>query len=186
MLYLSGGKLHGMDQHRAARLYLSALYQKAWNAPMPELLKKPSGQPCFPVPGRFCSLTHTSQAAFCALSDAPIGLDAEPETRAVSPRLAGKILSPEELSQYESAEDPRLCLLTFWVLKEAYVKYTGEGLPGVTKALPFELSGPRPRLSVSPDVGLHFTLLRSCGHLLAVCSPRPDPPAFWDGIACSP
>ena len=57
--------------------------------------------------------------------------------------MAEKILSPGELSQYRSAEDPRLALLTFWVLKEALAKSTGEGLHGYPNHTNFSLDDPR-------------------------------------------
>lgn len=178
MLYLSGGALRGADQHEAVRAYLGALYQKVWGEPIPPVEKRPTGQPYFPVEGRFCALTHTKLGAFCALSDHPVGLDAEQEDRAVSLSLAEKILAPEELVQFQAAPDPRLCLLTFWVLKEAYVKYTGQGLRGQMKAFPFDLSGSRPYLRLPEGERLYFTLLHRHGHLLALCSPDRDPPQF--------
>ena len=82
---------------------------------------------------------------FCALSRKPIGIDAEEMDREVCPALADKILSPSERLQWEAAPDKNLALLTFWVLKEAQVKLTGEGLRGYPKDTEFTLSDPRVR-----------------------------------------
>ena len=170
MIYLAGGALHGRDPHEAVRQELAALYLAVTGEEMPPLVRAPGGKPQFSAGPLHCSLTHTRQAAFCALSDRPIGLDGEPLDRRVSPALAERMLLPEELAQYRRAADPRRCLLTFWVLKEAYVKYTGQGLPGFMTAGPFTLDPPE-----GPQK-LRFTLLTREGHILALCTPLSEPP----------
>ena len=57
--------------------------------------------------------------------------------------LAEKILSPGERVQFDAAPDKRRALLTFWVLKEARVKRTGEGLRGYPNKTDFSLDDPR-------------------------------------------
>lgn len=173
MLYLAGGALLGRDPHEAVRQELAKLYRAVMGEEMPPLARDPGGKPQFSAGPLHCSLTHTRQAAFCALSDRPLGLDGEPLDRRISPALAERILLPEELAEYHRAADPRRCLLTFWVLKEAYVKYTGQGLPGLMTAGPFTLAsseGPR---------GLRFSLLTREGHILALCSPLTEAPRLF-------
>lgn len=143
---------------------------------MPSLTAEASGKPHFAEGDLHCSLTHTKEAAFCALSDRPLGLDAEPLGRIVSPALAHRILLPEELTQYEKAPDPARCLLSFWVLKEAYVKYTGRGLSGLMAAGPFDWEAPR--LLTHPGPAPHFTLLTRDTHLIALCRPADEAPCF--------
>ena len=50
-----------------------------------------------------------------------------------------------ERQQYDGAEDKRLALLTFWVLKEAQAKCTGEGLKGYPNHTQFMLTDLRVR-----------------------------------------
>ena len=80
---------------------------------------------------------------FCALSDRPIGIDAEELNRDVNLKLADRILSPFELEQYQQAEDKRLALLKFWVMKEAQAKLTGEGIKFHPTHTNFSLDDPR-------------------------------------------
>ena len=101
MLYLSGGSHLEQDTHRSARRYLAELYSGVFQNPMPPLEKTAAGKPV--LPGCFCSLTHTKRGTFCALSDRPVGVDAEDVSRRLSPALAKKILSPGELDQYSGA-----------------------------------------------------------------------------------
>ena len=57
--------------------------------------------------------------------------------------LAEKLLSSTELEQFQQAEDPRLALLKFWVLKEAAGKCTGEGMQLWPNHTNFSLDDPR-------------------------------------------
>ena len=89
------------------------------------------------------SISHTKQMAFCALSEKPVGIDAEPLDRSLDLRLADKILSPSERIFYDAARDKQQTLLRFWVLKEAAAKLTGEGLRGYPNHTEFSLNDPR-------------------------------------------
>lgn len=175
MLFISGGLHLSPDPHESVRLYLQALYESITGSPMPPILREPGGKPYFAEGKLFCSLTHTKTAAFCALSDQPVGLDAEALSRQVSPNLAGKILSPVEYTQWEVSRNPQKALLSFWVLKEAYVKYTGEGLRKPFQEISFDLDSLQ---LLAPKEPLNFTLLKEAGHLLAVCATSQEPPIF--------
>ena len=71
-----------------------------------------------------------------------MGIDAEELDRPVRLSLAEKILSPGEMEQFNRAEDKRRALLTFWVLKEAGAKRSGEGLTGFPNHTSFRLNDP--------------------------------------------
>lgn len=116
--------------HQAGRRLLAALWQRCSREPMPELAVSPRGKPYFPNSHWHFSISHTHRHAFCILSTQPVGLDAEEKTRVVSPRLASKLLSPREQEGYLLSGDKEAYLLKLWVLKEASVKLTGEGLRG--------------------------------------------------------
>jgi phosphopantetheinyl transferase len=89
------------------------------------------------------SISHTKRRVFCALSEKPVGIDAEEMDRRVSLRLADQILSPGERALYDAAEDKRAALLRLWVLKEASVKLSGEGLRGFPNTTNFSPDDPR-------------------------------------------
>ena len=125
--------LAGRTGHEAGRALLAALYREETGHELP------------PIPGsdRHFSISHTPRHAFCALSRREIGIDAEELDRNVNLALAEKILSPNEKAQFDAAPDKRRALLTFWVLKEARVKRTGEGLRGYPNKTDFSLDDPR-------------------------------------------
>lgn len=130
------------EGHEAGRRLLKELC----GGTLPEIRILGRGKPVFAdIPLHF-SISHTRRHAFCVLSDTPVGLDAEELDRNIRPDLAEKILSPGELAQYRRAADKRLALLTFWVLKEADAKRTGEGLRGYPNGTDFSLDDPRVRI----------------------------------------
>ena len=109
---------------------------------MPEISIAAGGKPYFQDSPCYFSITHTKKHAFCALSSHKIGIDAEELDRRIHLKLAEKVLSPGEYAQFEQSEDPGKTLLTFWVLKEAQVKLTGEGLRGYPNHTNFTLPHP--------------------------------------------
>ncbi len=143
MLALEYRKFDGKSGHAAGRILLQEMVESYTHAPMPEIAVTQRGKPYFPDSRLHFSISHTKYHVFCALSDKPIGMDAEELDRNISLQLADKILSPEERTQYEYAPDRRLALLTFWVLKEADAKCTGAGLQGYPNHTVFSLDDPR-------------------------------------------
>lgn len=132
--------------HAAGRRLLAELYRQRTGGALPRILLTDTGKPYWPDSNLHFSITHTRRHVFCAIDDGPIGIDAEELDRDIDLRLAQKILSPGELRQFRQAPDPKRALLTFWVLKEAQVKCTGEGLRGYPKYTDFSLDDPRVKI----------------------------------------
>jgi len=135
--------LHGRSGHEAGRELLARLYREETGAELPEILIEPKGKPYFADSHYYFSISHTKNHAFCALSEKNVGLDAEELTRKVHFALAEKVFSPSERAQYEAATDKIRAFLTFWVLKEAEAKLTGEGLRIYPNHTNFSLDDPR-------------------------------------------
>ena len=134
--------LDGRTGHEAGRMLLAKLYRQTTGKNLPEIRVTDRGKPYFPHSPWHFSISHTRRHAFCALSLTPVGIDAEEMDRKIDLRLADKILSPGERAQYDAAEDKRLALLKFWVLKEAAAKLSGEGLRGYPNKTDFRLDDP--------------------------------------------
>ena len=143
MFTLEYRKIPPGEGHPAGRVLLKEMTESLTHAPMPRIQIAERGKPFFETGSPHFSISHTKRHVFCALSDQPIGIDAEEADREIRLELAQKILSPGELAQYEAAEDKRLALLTFWVLKEAQAKCGGSGLQGYPNHTDFSLNDPR-------------------------------------------
>lgn len=141
-MILRSCELNGRSGHDAGRMLLAEMYP---GETLPPIAIGERGKPCFVDSPWHFSISHTPRHAFCALSERPIGIDAEEADRDINLKLAEKILSPSEKVQFDEAEDKRLALLTFWVLKEAAAKLTGEGLKGFPNHTNFTLDDPRVR-----------------------------------------
>ena len=139
-------ELNGKTGHEAGRELLASLYRAETGENLPEIRVTDRGKPYFVAGKWHFSISHTSHHAFCALSERPVGIDAEELDRNINLRLADRILSPGERAQFDAAADKRLALLTFWVLKEAAVKLSGEGLRGYPNHTDFSLDDPRVRI----------------------------------------
>jgi len=136
-------ELSGRTGHEAGRQLLAALYREATGESLPEIRVTDRGKPYFPDSPWHFSISHTPKHAFCVLSENHVGLDAEEMGRKINLRLAEKILSPGEKRQFDAAPNKEKALLTFWVLKEAAAKLSGEGLRGYPNHTNFSLEDPR-------------------------------------------
>ena len=142
-MILASCPLDGLTGHEAGRKLLAQLYRQETGEDLPPIRKLPRGKPCFEEGDWYFSISHTPKHAFCALSKHNVGIDAEELDRKINLRLAEKILSPGEKQQFDAARNKERALLTFWVLKEAAAKLSGEGLRGYPNHTNFSLDDPR-------------------------------------------
>ena len=136
-------ELSGRTGHEAGRALLAELYRKTVGEDLPPIAIAEKGKPYFPDSDWHFSISHTKNHAFCVLSRKNVAIDAEELDRKVQLKLADKIFSPAERAQYDAAPDKIRAFLTFWVLKEADAKLTGEGLRLYPNHTNFSLDDPR-------------------------------------------
>lgn len=136
-------ELAGRTGHDAGRQLLAKLYRQETGEDLPEICVTDRGKPYFPDSPWHFSISHTPKHAFCVLSRNNVAIDAEELDRKIKLSLAEKVLSSEEKRQFDTAENKEKALLTFWVLKEAAVKLSGEGLRGYPNHTHFSLDDPR-------------------------------------------
>ena len=137
--------LEGRTGHEAGRALLAELYRRETGRNLPPIVTNPRGKPFFAESPWHFSISHTQKHAFCVLDRENIAVDGEELDRRVDLRLSERILSPGERAQFAAAADQQRALLTFWVLKEAAAKLSGEGLRGFPNHTDFSLKDPRVR-----------------------------------------
>ena len=140
---LASCELNGRSGHEAGRALLEALYREATGLPLPPIMPGEWGKPYFVDSSWHFSISHTKNHAFCVLARENVAIDAEELNRPINGKLAERILSPTEKAQYDAAPDKTKALLTFWVLKEAAAKLSGQGLRGYPNDTAFSLDDPR-------------------------------------------
>ncbi len=80
------------------------------------------------------NLSHCREAAICAISDRPIGVDIE-SVRPYQKSLAEYTMNDSELQQIQQSPDPAMAFTRFWTMKEALQKLSGEGITNHMKAV---------------------------------------------------
>lgn len=155
-------KLYGAKNCSATELLFYILAEKYGLSPLPELARTKDGKPYFPsLPSLCFNLSHTGPYTLCAVSSKPVGVDIEQirPRRNTLPRYA---FTPEEYAQYEALGSDWSAFYTLWTKKEAWCKYTGEGLRRSWGVAP-------------PASGLFFGTYTGSGWRAAVCGEEAPP-----------
>ena len=97
-------------------------------SPLPELARTDLGKPFFPaLPHIQFSISHNKSIILCAVSAKPVGVDIE-DIRPRRESLPQYALTEGEFSRYQSLGGDWPAFYTLWTRKEAWCKYTGQGL----------------------------------------------------------
>ena len=84
------------------------------------------------------NLSHSGDFLLLAVGECPVGADIEKITR-ILPKTLKQYFSQEEQTLVE--KEGKKTFFEFWTKKESYVKYTGEGIKGLSKVIyPEELA----------------------------------------------
>ncbi len=87
------------------------------------------GKPCFLLhPEIEFNLSHSGDYVILAVSGIPVGIDIQEKKVTDIDKLGKKVFSPEAYRAFLTHEDRQEEFFREWVLKESYVKWTGEGL----------------------------------------------------------
>ncbi len=128
------------DSERAKREFSDAL---SLGGAKYSIGKEPGGKPFLTAEGEnkeysFVSVTHTKNVFIAAAASCPIGIDAEfPPSLKRAERIAERYFSPAEKEKLKKAADEEAFTKLFariWTKKEAYSKFTGEGLSAALAA----------------------------------------------------
>ncbi|MFD5185888.1 4'-phosphopantetheinyl transferase family protein [Streptomyces sp. NPDC058372] len=140
----------------------------------------PHGRPAVPGPGLHFSLSHSGELVLLAFAATPVGIDVEQALGAAAVDDVLASLHPrEQLELVGHTPATRAeAVLRCWTRKEAYLKGTGEGLPGGPKRT-YVGTGPQPagvpgwRLSdVTVDPGHAAAIAVWTGDAMGDASPR--------------
>ncbi|MGN0281598.1 MAG: 4'-phosphopantetheinyl transferase family protein [Prevotella sp.] len=73
------------------------------------------------------NLSHCAKAVVCVVADSPVGIDVE-ETCRYKDSLAHYAMNEKEYEEINNSDNPAETFIRLWTMKEALLKYTGEGL----------------------------------------------------------
>ena len=130
-------------------------------SPLPTLARTELGKPWFPaLPQIQFSISHSKELILCALSERPVGVDIE-DIRPRRDPLPKYALTEAEYNSYLALGGDWPAFYTLWTRKEAWCKYTGQGL--------------KPLWGQSPPEDLHYGAYAGDGWRAAVCGEEAAP-----------
>lgn len=99
-------------------------------APQMQILRTEKGKPYVPEEtGIFLSASHSENLFVCLIGDRPLGIDLQHERRIDPEKIAARYFTEEEVELVRRQGKPAFFRL--WTRKEAFSKYTGNGLADV-------------------------------------------------------
>lgn len=170
------------EGHQRAYQLLQWQYEMLTAQAMPPIVTLPGGKPAWKGGELYFNVSHTRTMAVCAISDGPVGVDAE-FIRSVSLGFFLKILSPQERRWVLRQPDQKAAMIALWTLKESYVKFTGQGLKGVSKTVHFALEDAIV-LPEAPEV--QFGTMPKDGCMIAWCTGQKQAPQWTHCRAVPP
>ena len=107
-----------------------------------EIKRTALGKPYIDYP-LYIGVTHTDSVVIVAIDEKSFGIDAENIARSMQRQdsIAGRFFTENERRFVEKSADKESAFLEIWVKKEAYVKFTGEGVPAMKNCDVTLLSG---------------------------------------------
>ena len=137
--------LYGIQDAPPLSLLSYALDREAGLAALPEIARTEQGKPYFPKrPDLQFSWSHSGSYVLLALSRRPVGIDIE-RVRPRRESLPRYVFPEEELAEYRAMGGDWPAFYTLWTRKEAWCKYTGEGLGRSLRQTPPKLPVCLPR-----------------------------------------
>jgi phosphopantetheinyl transferase len=97
------------------------------------------GKPWIPaLPGWHFNISHSGSLVACAVARIPVGLDLEHQRPGKDRgEVAERFFSPAECTEIRAAADPGERFYQYWSLKEAWLKWRGWGLRGLSRVPEF-------------------------------------------------
>lgn len=123
-----GSQQHKIEKAATYILLTESLKKSGLYSGLPVIAYAADGKPYLEnYPGLHFNQSHCKEAVAVAFSNAPVGIDAECRHK-LSDALIEKVCDNAEKEAIGRSNDPELEFVRLWTRKEAYLKYTGEGL----------------------------------------------------------
>ena len=89
-------------------------------------------------PGIHYNISHSGKYAVCVFAPEEVGIDVQEHRQVNYRRLLEKMVPDSMISQIMEYPHPEKAFYTQWVLREAYIKWTGQGLSQNLKEIPMD------------------------------------------------
>jgi 4'-phosphopantetheinyl transferase len=97
------------------------------------------GKPFFTLqPKIHYNISHSGEFVVCILAGQEVGIDIQIHKKVNYPRLLERMVPGEMIREILDADEPEKAFFVQWVLREAYIKWTGEGLSRDLRSIPMD------------------------------------------------
>lgn len=97
------------------------------------------GKPFFTLqPQIHYNISHSGQYVVCIFAGEEVGIDIQKHKKVNYEHMLERMVPPGMISEILEADDPCRAFFTQWVLREAYIKWTGEGLSRDLRSIPMD------------------------------------------------
>ena len=97
------------------------------------------GKPFFSLrPSIHYNISHSGEYILCVFADQEVGIDVQKHKKANYERMLKRMVPEGLQEEILGAADMVKAFYTQWVLREAYIKWTGEGLSRDMRTIPME------------------------------------------------
>lgn len=97
------------------------------------------GKPFFTLqPKIHYNISHSGKYVVCILAEEEVGIDIQEHKKVNYEKLLERLVPEKMRSEILEAEDIEKAFYTQWVLREAYIKWTGEGFSKDMRKIPMD------------------------------------------------
>lgn len=124
-----------------------------------------NGKPCLTSGEIFFNISHTDGMSLCAFSKSDIGIDVE-KPREYRVQIERRVLCVDELEKLDKSQNKNADFFRLWTAKEAYSKFTGQGISIGFSSLNFSfiLSGEK-----AENMPCKFYFTQENGRIISIC-----------------
>ena len=84
------------------------------------------------------NISHSGKYVLCILADQEVGIDVQEHRKVNRERMLSRMVPAEMVRPILDCDDPEQAFFSQWVLREAYIKWTGQGLSRDLRTIPME------------------------------------------------
>ncbi|MCD7868145.1 MAG: 4'-phosphopantetheinyl transferase superfamily protein [Clostridiales bacterium] len=97
------------------------------------------GKPFFTLqPWLHYNISHSGKYVVCLFADREVGIDVQQHKASNYARVLGRTVPEALAAEILGKEDPTEAFFTQWVMREAFIKWTGEGLSRDLRTIPMD------------------------------------------------
>ncbi|MDO4274452.1 MAG: 4'-phosphopantetheinyl transferase superfamily protein [Eubacteriales bacterium] len=97
------------------------------------------GKPFFTLqPQIHYNITHSGEYVACIFAGEEVGIDIQKHKKANYERMLERMVPAHMIREILEADEPEKAFFAQWVLREAYIKWTGEGLSRDLRTIPMD------------------------------------------------